>query len=65
MMTAHAHTEAICRHCGASYTSHDDDHGFCCRGCEYVHGMIHSGGYEKYYELKDRVTAPIGASVFS
>lgn len=54
-----------CRHCGAPIpAARGLPEGFCCAGCAYVYGLIQDGGLERYYRIKDPVTAPADASVF-
>jgi hypothetical protein len=49
-----------CRHCGRSYHSHAaQDTGFCCDGCERVYGLIQKNGLASFYDLQDRVGAPV------
>ena len=54
-----------CRHCGspllteAAHTS-----GFCCAGCAYVFQLVSGAGFDRYYQLKDKVIAPAGSALF-
>jgi Cu2+-exporting ATPase len=54
-----------CRHCGspllieAARTS-----GFCCAGCAYIFRLVSGAGFERYYQLKDKVIAPAGSALF-
>ncbi len=56
--------QATCQHCGTPYTPKSADSGFCCNGCEYVYQLINEEHLERYYDLKDKTTAPIKSSVF-
>ncbi len=40
-----------CDHCGTPFSASIPGERFCCRGCEFVHGMIHEEGFDRYYEL--------------
>jgi len=61
---AHAAIRA-CRHCGSPLpTEAARSAGFCCAGCAYVHQLVHDGGLDRYYRLKDRVIAPAGSALF-
>ncbi len=41
-----------CIHCGTPFTASREDERFCCKGCEFVHELIHDGGFDRYYELR-------------
>ncbi len=48
-------TEASCRHCGTDYPLPADaaaDTGFCCAGCQFVHGLINEEGLDQFYDLR-------------
>ncbi|WP_193214595.1 heavy metal translocating P-type ATPase [Luteolibacter marinus] len=47
---------ATCEHCGTAFTPRDAGERYCCRGCDYVAGMIREQGFGRYYELKDDAT---------
>jgi Cu2+-exporting ATPase len=52
-------TESTCRHCGTAYPAPSDpgaDSGFCCAGCQFVHGLIGSEGLDQFYDLRGRQT---------
>jgi len=44
-----------CTHCGTPFTASREDELFCCKGCEFVHELIHDGGFDRYYELRGNV----------
>ncbi len=46
--------DPACRHCGSIV-----DHGqaYCCSGCETAYAIIRGGGWQAYYEVRDRDTA--------
>lgn len=55
-----------CRHCGAPLPDERARaSGFCCAGCAYVFRLVHEHGLESYYDIKDAITAPADAAVFS
>jgi len=41
-----------CVHCGTPFSSATDDEKFCCRGCEFVHELIHHEGLDRFYDLR-------------
>lgn len=41
-----------CIHCGTELEVSQEASGFCCVGCEFVHGLIHEQGLESFYDLK-------------
>lgn len=45
-----------CEHCGTAFTPGAAGERYCCRGCEYVAGLIREQGFDRYYDLKDEVT---------
>lgn len=57
-------TEAVCEHCGTRFKGTHGKSRFCCTGCEYAAGLIAKSGLEQYYQLKERVTAPVGSAAF-
>ena len=48
-----------CAHCGLavprSLRTEDSSLQFCCQGCQAVYNIIHSSGFEAYYELRDKM----------
>lgn len=54
---------ATCRHCGSAILSRLAPSGFCCAGCEQVHGLILSCGLGRYYELRAEAIAPINETI--
>jgi Cu2+-exporting ATPase len=52
-------SDASCRHCGSAILSPLAPPGFCCAGCEQVHGLIVGCGLGRYYELRAEAIAPI------
>ncbi|MEM9553601.1 MAG: heavy metal translocating P-type ATPase metal-binding domain-containing protein [Acidobacteriota bacterium] len=49
-----------CAHCGLALGRHwrEQDGPFCCSGCRTVYALIHEQGFERYYDLRQRPTAP-------
>lgn len=56
--------KGTCIHCGTPFHSPDPDESFCCRGCEYVHGLISERGWERYYSLRDGAIQPVKSTPF-
>ena len=54
---------AACRHCGSAVLSRLAPPGFCCVGCEQVHGLIVGCGLGRYYELRAEAIAPINETI--
>ena len=52
-----------CRHCGSAILDRRAPAGFCCQGCEQVHGLILSCGLARYYELRTEAIAPVDAAI--
>ena len=52
-----------CRHCGSAILNPLTPAGFCCAGCEQVHGLILSCGLERYYELRSEAIAPVNETI--
>jgi Cu2+-exporting ATPase len=52
-----------CRHCGSAILDRRAPAGFCCQGCEQVHGLILSCGLARYYELRTDAIAPVDAAI--
>lgn len=49
-----------CIHCGTPLEPSQEEAGFCCTGCEFVHQLIHEQGLEKFYDLKrGEATTPL------
>lgn len=46
--------EQTCLHC-AGPSPHGD---FCCGGCESVYALLHDGGLDRYYELRNQAIPP-------
>ena len=55
---------ARCIHCGTPFRPTPDRPEFCCAGCQYVLGLLHDRGLERYYDLRDGVGMPVGSQVF-
>ncbi len=43
---------STCTHCGTPFSSSSADEKFCCKGCEFVHELIHDEGLDRFYELR-------------
>lgn len=54
---------ATCRHCGSAILSRLAPPGFCCAGCQQVHGLIVGCGLGRYYELRAEAIAPINETI--
>jgi Cu2+-exporting ATPase len=54
---------SFCLHCGTHFSPATAEEAFCCRGCEYVHGLIHHEGLDRFYELRGVSTAKPARSV--
>ncbi|MEI7651368.1 MAG: ATPase P, partial [Verrucomicrobiota bacterium] len=52
-----------CRHCGSALLNPLAPTGFCCAGCEQVHGLIVSCGLGRYYELRSEAVAPVNETI--
>jgi len=53
-----------CIHCGTPFEVSASEGEFCCAGCRYVFGLIRGQGLERYYDLKDKRSVPVGGGVF-
>ena len=56
-------SDAACRHCGSAVLNRLAPPGFCCAGCEQVHGLIVGCGLGRYYELRAEAIAPINETI--
>jgi Cu2+-exporting ATPase len=54
--TPEPRTMTTCTHCGTPFSAADPEEKFCCRGCEYVHELIHNEGFDRFYELRGNAT---------
>jgi P-type Cu2+ transporter len=45
-----------CTHCGTPFSVSSEVEKFCCRGCEFVHDLIHHEGLDRFYDLRGRST---------
>ena len=43
---------STCIHCATPFSASSAVEKFCCRGCEFVHGLIHSEGLDRFYDLR-------------
>ncbi|MGB0344175.1 MAG: heavy metal translocating P-type ATPase metal-binding domain-containing protein, partial [Coraliomargarita sp.] len=48
-----------CIHCGTPLRRGSGPEGFCCAGCEQVHGLIQKDGLEAFYALQDQTGRPV------
>ncbi|MCH7226929.1 heavy metal translocating P-type ATPase [Haloferula sp. A504] len=56
---------ATCEHCGTAFSSTDPEEKYCCKGCEFVAGMIEESGFDRFYDLKGGLaTAPVRSRPF-
>lgn len=54
-----------CEHCGTAFSSAEPEEKYCCKGCEFVAGMIEDAGFERFYDLKQGLaTAPVRSRPF-
>ena len=54
-----------CEHCDTAFTPTREDESYCCRGCEFVAGMIKECGFDRFYDLKQGLTtAPVRSRPF-
>jgi Cu2+-exporting ATPase len=58
----------VCAHCGSGLQDAAEALGdgpvFCCSGCRFVYGVIHSNGLDHFYELSSSVRPPVQSGVF-
>lgn len=59
-----ARAETVCVHCGTPFAPAPERPEFCCAGCQYVYGLLHDRGLERYYDLRDGAGMPVGSQVF-
>jgi Cu2+-exporting ATPase len=56
---------SVCEHCGTAFTPRVEGEKYCCRGCDYVAGMIREQGFGRYYDLKrDATGTPVRSRPF-
>lgn len=53
--------ELRCRHCHSPVPDGSPWPGFCCGGCEAVHGILQAQGLGRYYALGGGQATPVGA----
>jgi len=54
-----------CVHCGTPFSSALPDEKFCCRGCGFVHELIHHEGLDRFYDLRgDASVRPVRSLPF-
>lgn len=41
-----------CTHCGTPFSAGHAEEAFCCKGCEFVHELIHDEGLDRFYDLR-------------
>lgn len=64
-MSLHTTNPKTCKHCGTDFRPSAPDEDFCCAGCAYVYRLINERELDRYYDLKDRITPPVGTRVFN
>jgi Cu2+-exporting ATPase len=47
---------SVCEHCATPFSASSVVEKFCCRGCEFVHGMIQGEGLGHFYDLRSNST---------
>src|SRR4051812_26023251 len=50
--------EQLCLHCGTPVPERPADPRFCCAGCAYVYDLLHSEGFDKFYDLRGAQNLP-------
>ncbi len=61
-----AKTESkTCLHCGTPFAPSTGSGDFCCSGCEHVYGVIKSGGFDEFYQLKNTHLKPVREKPFA
>jgi len=50
-----------CQHCGLPVPDERTGSGFCCAGCEVVHGLLRAEGLLRFYDLGGRATGAVGS----
>ncbi len=45
-----------CEHCATPFSAASELEKFCCRGCEFVHDLIHEEGLDRFYDLKGKTS---------
>ncbi|WP_345778159.1 heavy metal translocating P-type ATPase metal-binding domain-containing protein [Ruficoccus sp. ZRK36] len=48
-----------CTHCGTHFRPHTPDEQYCCKGCEFVHGLIEGQGLDQFYQLRRGASDPV------
>jgi Cu2+-exporting ATPase len=48
-----------CAHCGTPFRPHRADEQYCCKGCEFVHGLIEGQGLDQFYQLRRGASDPV------
>lgn len=51
--------EKPCIHCGTTFRPRRESDDFCCKGCEFVYGLIRGQGLEQFYELRRGTSDPV------
>lgn len=62
--TVHPLVRAVCIHCGTAFQPTEHRPGFCCAGCEFVHGLIAQRGLGQFYDLQEAGAPPVKSLVF-
>lgn len=47
---------STCVHCATPFSASSELEKFCCRGCAYVHDLIHDEGLDRFYDLRSSST---------
>lgn len=48
----------LCLHCGTPVPSQAADARFCCTGCAYVYELLHTQGFDQFYDLRGSLPLP-------
>ncbi|MEM9226895.1 MAG: heavy metal translocating P-type ATPase metal-binding domain-containing protein [Verrucomicrobiota bacterium] len=61
---AKAKATVACIHCGTPFRPQQEADKFCCKGCEFVHGLIEGQGFGQFYQLKRGTKDPVRSVPF-
>ncbi len=60
-MNSHSTTpeDKKCIHCGTTFHPRRESDDFCCKGCEFVYGLIRGQGLDQFYQLRRGTSDPV------